>query len=122
MSVTLTRRGLLRAGFTTAVVGVALPQLGVEVPKGWRWVRGVCRDEPARTCALEAKQLAGAALDVWEGEPVDRTNPLLQNAVHFSSPAVAQVRRRVARVLAGQRPLYGITPEVYASGAVRRAR
>jgi hypothetical protein len=39
---------------------------------------------------------------------------------------VAQVPRRcgeeVARVLTGQRPLNVVNPEVYAPGAVRRAR
>jgi D-3-phosphoglycerate dehydrogenase len=84
--------------------------------------------------ALEEKRLAGAALDVWEKEPVDKDNPLLKmdnviatpHAAYFSSPAVAQVPRRcgeeVARVLTGQRPLHVINPEVYAAGAARRAR
>jgi phosphoglycerate dehydrogenase-like enzyme len=64
-------------------------------------------------------------------EPV---NPLLKldtviatpHAAYFSSAAVAQVPRRcgeeVARVLTGQRPLNVVNPEVYAPGAVRRAR
>ena len=46
MSWKLTRRELLRAGFTTAVVGAAgvpVSALGAEEPKGWRWDRGVCR-------------------------------------------------------------------------------
>jgi D-3-phosphoglycerate dehydrogenase len=96
--------------------------------------RGPVVDEKALTKALEEKRLAGAALDVWEKEPVDKDNPLLKmdnviatpHAAYFSSPAVAQVPRRcgeeVARVLTGQRPLNVINPEVYAPGAVRRAR
>jgi phosphoglycerate dehydrogenase-like enzyme len=71
---------------------------------------------------------------VWEQEPVAADNPLLKmdnviatsHAAYFSSPAVAQVPRRcgeeVARVLTGQRPLHVVNPEVYAPGAVRRAR
>ena len=96
--------------------------------------RGPVVDETALTRALTEKRLAGAALDVWEKEPVDKDNPLLEmdnviatpHAAYFSSPAVAQVPRRcgeeVARVLTGQRPLNVINPEVYAPGAARRAR
>jgi D-3-phosphoglycerate dehydrogenase / 2-oxoglutarate reductase len=96
--------------------------------------RGPVVDEPALYRALVDKRLAGAALDVWEQEPVATDNPLLKldnviatpHAAYFSSAAVAQVPRRcgeeVARVLTGQRPLNVVNPEVYAPGAVRRAR
>jgi D-3-phosphoglycerate dehydrogenase len=96
--------------------------------------RGPVVDEGALTRALQEKRLAGAALDVWEQEPVKPDNPLLAmdnviatpHAAYFSSPAVAQVPRRcgeeVARVLTGQRPLNVVNPEVYAPGAPRRAR
>src|SRR5207253_2812367 len=75
-----------------------------------------------------------AALDVWEQEPVAADNPLMKmdnviatpHAAYFSTAAVAAVPRRcgeeVARVLTGQRPLNVVNPEVYAPGAVRRAR
>jgi D-3-phosphoglycerate dehydrogenase / 2-oxoglutarate reductase len=96
--------------------------------------RGPVVDERALARALEEKRLAGAALDVWEQEPVAADNPLLKmdnviatpHAAYFSTAAVAQVPRRcgeeVARVLTGQRPLNVVNPEVYAPGAVRRAR
>ena len=96
--------------------------------------RGPVVDEKALARALRDKRLAGAALDVWEEEPVNSDNPLLQmenviatpHAAYFSSAAVAQIPRRcgeeVARVLTGQRPLNVVNPEVYAAGAVRRAR
>jgi D-3-phosphoglycerate dehydrogenase len=96
--------------------------------------RGPVVDERALIQALTEKRLAGAALDVWEQEPVAADNPLLRmdnviatpHAAYFSSPAVAQVPRRcgeeVARVLTGQRPLNLVNPEVYAPGATRRAR
>jgi D-3-phosphoglycerate dehydrogenase / 2-oxoglutarate reductase len=96
--------------------------------------RGPVVDEKALHQALVDRRLAGAALDVWEKEPVAADNPLLKldnviatpHAAYFSSPAVAQVPRRcgeeVARVLTGQRPLHVVNPEVYAPGAVRRAR
>jgi D-3-phosphoglycerate dehydrogenase len=91
-------------------------------------------DEAALARALNEGRPAGAALDVWEKEPVTADNPLLKmdnviatpHAAYFSSAAVAQVPRRcgeeVARVLTGQRPLHVVNPEVYAPGAVRRAR
>jgi D-3-phosphoglycerate dehydrogenase len=84
--------------------------------------------------ALAEKRLAGAALDVWEREPVAADHPLLRmdnviatpHAAYFSSPAVAQVPRRcgeeVARVLTGQRPLNVVNPDVYGAGAARRAQ
>jgi len=96
--------------------------------------RGPVVDEPALAQALTEKRLAGAALDVWEQEPVASDNPLLRmdnviatpHAAFFSSSAVARVPRRcgeeVARVLTGQRPLNVVNPEVYAPGAALRAR
>jgi D-3-phosphoglycerate dehydrogenase len=96
--------------------------------------RGPVVDEQALTRALVAGRLAGAALDVWEQEPVASDNPLLRmdnviatpHAAYFSSPAVAEVPRRcgeeIARVLTGQRPLNVVNAEIYAPGAVRRAR
>ena len=96
--------------------------------------RGPVVDEQALTRALQAKQLAGAALDVWEEEPAAKDNPLLHmdsviatpHAAYFSTAAVAQVPRRcgeeAARVLTGQRPLHVVNPEVYAAGTARRAR
>ena len=96
--------------------------------------RGPVVDERALYRALMDKRLAGAALDVWEQEPVAADNPLLKldnviatpHAAYFSSAAVAQGPRRcgeeVARVLTGQRPLNVVNPEVYAPGRVRRGR
>ena len=91
-------------------------------------------DEQALARALRDQRLAGAALDVWEDEPVAADNPLLKmenviatpHAAYFSSSAVAQIPRRcgdeVARVLTGRRPLNVVNPEVYAAGAIRRGR
>jgi D-3-phosphoglycerate dehydrogenase len=96
--------------------------------------RGPVVDEGALIRALRERRLAGAALDVWEDEPVARDNPLLAldnviatpHAAYFSTAAVAAIPRRcgeeIARVLTGQRPLNVVNPEVLAHGAVRRAR
>jgi D-3-phosphoglycerate dehydrogenase len=95
--------------------------------------RGPVVDEAALLRALRAGRLAGAALDVWEREPVPRDHPLLAlpnviatpHAAYFSTAAVAAVPRRcgeeIARVLTGQRPRNVVNPEVYAPGAALRA-
>ena len=96
--------------------------------------RGPVVDERALVRALRERRLAGAALDVWEEEPIAADHPLLAmdnviatpHAAYFSTAAVAAVPRRcgeeIARVLSGQRPLNVVNREVYAPGAVRRAR
>ena len=94
--------------------------------------RGPVVDESALVRALREGRLAGAALDVFEEEPLPADSPLramdnvilTPHAAYFSSPAVAQVPRRcgeeVARVLLKERPLNVVNPEVYAPGHRRR--
>lgn len=94
--------------------------------------RGPVVDESALGRALKEGWLAGAALDVFEQEPLGAGSPLRDidnviltpHAAYFSSPAVAQVPRRcgeeVARVVMKERPLNVVNPEVYAPGHRRR--
>jgi len=78
--------------------------------------RGAVVDEAALIKALEEKRIAGAGLDVFEREPIDPENPLLQmdNVVvspHCCSHSVASLNRlkrsvgqEAARVLSGRWP------------------
>ena len=51
--------------------------------------RGVVIDEAALIRALNEKRIAGAGLDVWEPEPPDPKNPLLQMMNVAATPHVA---------------------------------
>lgn len=77
--------------------------------------RGGIIDTPALIAALESGRLAGAGLDVVEGEPepdralADRPDVIMTPHIAFSSTAsLAELRRRaceeVVRVLNGERP------------------
>jgi D-3-phosphoglycerate dehydrogenase / 2-oxoglutarate reductase len=78
--------------------------------------RGPIVDEPALIDALKAGKLAGAGLDVFEKEPIDMDNPLLQMDNVIVTPHVAvysgkaielnrtQPFDEVVRVLSGQWP------------------
>ena len=86
--------------------------------------RGQVVDEKALVKALRRKWIAGAALDVFEKEPVPKDSPLLKfdNVVlvpHIGS-ASKETRERMAEVAAinilnvfkGEKPLYAVNPEV----------
>ena len=78
--------------------------------------RGSVVDEPALIRALQEKWIAGAALDVFEKEPIDAGNPLLKmgNVIitpHCASASASAIKRlkisvaqEAARVLTGKWP------------------
>ncbi|MEM2021087.1 MAG: hydroxyacid dehydrogenase [Zestosphaera sp.] len=86
--------------------------------------RGAIVDEAALVKALREKRIAGAALDVFETEPLPKDHPLLQlsNVIitpHFAGFTYEALRKEtsmahedVIRVLKGCRPKYLANPEV----------
>lgn len=91
--------------------------------------RGALIDEQALWEALQAGRLAGAALDVFNPEPPDLSQPLFQDervlltphTAFISQQSLEQMRRQameqVAAVLSGRRPQNLLNPQVYARPA-----
>ena len=89
---------------------VSGPQLALMKPTAFllNTSRGPLVDEAALIAALEAEQIAGAGLDVFEAEPLPASSPLLGNDRVIITPHVAGlsnegqelVRRTVARGVA----------------------
>ena len=86
--------------------------------------RGSVTDEPALIDALNEGKIRGAGLDVFEQEPVDPGNPLLQMENVITAPHLAgastrsawlasqRASQQVAAVLRGDWPSAGQNPEV----------
>jgi D-3-phosphoglycerate dehydrogenase len=86
--------------------------------------RGSVADEPALIAALQDGKIRGAGLDVFEQEPVDPANPLLQMSNVITAPHLAgastrsawlsrqRASQQVAAVLRGEWPSAGQNPEV----------
>ncbi len=86
--------------------------------------RGALIDETALAAALDAGQLAGAALDVQQQEPPDLSRPpfndprviVTPHAAFFSRESVTDLRRRVAEQvverLHGRVPKFVVNPSV----------
>ncbi|HLZ26380.1 MAG TPA: phosphoglycerate dehydrogenase [Chloroflexota bacterium] len=91
--------------------------------------RGPLVDEVAIARALHAGQIAGAALDVFDREPLPAASPLRQAPNLILTPHIAGVTQQsrtamvamavqnVARVLRGEAPLSCVNPEVLARAA-----
>jgi D-3-phosphoglycerate dehydrogenase len=87
--------------------------------------RGTVVDEAALVAALERKQIAGAAIDVYDPEPPRPDHPLLQmdNVIvtpHFCAMTAeslynmaTMVAQGVVDVLEGRRPQYLVNPEIW---------
>lgn len=85
--------------------------------------RGALVDEPALLEALEQNRLAGAALDVFDPEPPDLSQPLFRHervivtphAAFVSQQSLQQMRtqamEQVAAVLTGERPQNVVNPQ-----------
>jgi D-3-phosphoglycerate dehydrogenase len=121
---------LLDAG-TRHLIGA--PQLGRMKPAAYlvNVARGPIVDEPALIDALRQQRIAGAALDVFETEPVDPANPLLamDNVIvtpHslcwtdecFHNMAVTGLGS-IAEAARGRRPPFVVNREVLADPRVR---
>ncbi|HET6423822.1 MAG TPA: C-terminal binding protein [Planctomycetaceae bacterium] len=91
--------------------------------------RGNLIDHEALWAAIQSGKLAGAALDVFEPEPPDLSQPLFQDervivtphAAFVSDQALAQMRtqafEQLAAGLQGQRPQNVINPQIYTAAA-----
>jgi D-3-phosphoglycerate dehydrogenase len=87
--------------------------------------RGTVVDEAALIDALQKKQIAGAAMDVYDPEPPRAGNPLLHmdNVIvtpHYCATTAeslynmgTMVAQGVLDVLAGKRPQYLVNPEIW---------
>ncbi|MEX0761008.1 MAG: C-terminal binding protein [Dehalococcoidia bacterium] len=94
--------------------------------------RGSVTDEAALIKALQTGQIRGAGLDVFEQEPVDPKNLLLQMENVITAPHIAgnstrsawlsreRAAQQVAAVLRGEWPMAGQNPEVTASIPARK--
>ncbi len=87
--------------------------------------RGGLIDHDALWAALQQNQLAGAALDVFDPEPPDLSQPLFQDervivtphAAFVSEQAIQQLRveamQNIVEVLSGRRPHNVVNPHIY---------
>ena len=103
MSWTLTRRDLLKAGFSTAVVGAAgmpLPVLGNEA-SSWRWDKGVCRF-CGTGCGIEVASAGGRVVAV-RGDPASPVNRGLLCAKGYALPQIQYGADRLTRPLLRKR-------------------
>jgi nitrate reductase (cytochrome) len=100
MSRGLTRRELLKAGFTSAIVGAAdlpLSVVGAEEPKGWRWDRGVCRFCGVG-CGIQIASAHDRVVAV-KGDPASSVNRGLLCVKGYALPQIQYGADRLTRPL-----------------------
>jgi nitrate reductase NapA len=100
MDIDLTRRQLLKAGFTTAVVGATgapLAALGADEEQGWRWDRGVCRFCGVG-CGIQVATSGGRVVAV-KGDPASPVNRGLLCAKGYALPQIQYAADRLTRPL-----------------------
>lgn len=102
-------------------------------PTAWliNTARGALVDDVALWTALQASQLAGAALDVFNPEPADLSKPLFRDervlvtphSAFLSVESLIELRTRVAQQIAdaltGKRPEFVVNPDVFHHPACR---
>jgi phosphoglycerate dehydrogenase-like enzyme len=105
---------------------IAAPQVALMKPGAYlvNVARGPVVDEPALIEALQAGRIAGAALDVFEQEPVDPANPLLAMEQVIVTPhslcwtdecfhnMATTGLASVVDIQQGRRPPFVVNPEV----------
>lgn len=96
--------------------------------------RGKTMDQKALYKALKSKKIAGAGLDVFENEPLDRNDPIMKLDNVILTPHVAGFtlesndrRRRygaiiAAEALTGKGQMFVVNPEVYSKTGGKRKR
>jgi nitrate reductase NapA len=100
MAWTLTRRELLKAGFTSAVVGAAgvpLSALAAEEEKRWRWDKGVCRF-CGTGCGIQVATDSGRVVAV-KGDPASPVNRGLLCTKGYALPQIHYGADRLTRPL-----------------------
>jgi D-3-phosphoglycerate dehydrogenase len=87
--------------------------------------RGGVIDEEALACALQEKRIAGAALDVFEHEPLPENHPFLHSPNTLLTPHISSSTKEssehmardaaqgVLDVLQGRKPRHSINPEIF---------
>jgi nitrate reductase NapA len=100
MTFALTRRDLLKAGLTTAVVGASglpLPARAADGEPGWRWDRGVCRFCGVG-CGIQVATAGGRVVAV-KGDPASPVNRGLLCVKGYALPQIQYGADRLTRPL-----------------------
>ncbi len=112
---------------------IGAPELALMRPESYiiNVARGPVIDEPALISALHERRIAGAALDVFEQEPVDPANPLLAMENVIVTPhslcwtdecfhnMAATGLTSIVDALGGRKPTFVVNPEALSHQRVK---